>query len=186
MADSPPYRYQALNSTPDSFRVLKLLPAADPKDSLEGKLLHVSSTSFQYIAVSYVWGDPTPTHHITISGYSLRITANLFDVLHNLRLRTGPLYLWADAICINQQDVEERNAQVQKMAGIYRHAARVICWLGHLTPDYEMGLDLLDALRSEDYDAYLEDASLWSAWDALVELLDRPFWRRMWIMQEVM
>jgi hypothetical protein len=35
-------------------------------------------------------------------------------------------FRWYDALCINQNDVKERNHQVQQMADIYRRASRVM------------------------------------------------------------
>lgn len=41
-----------------------------------------------------------------------------------------PCLLWVDVICVNQSDLDERNAQVQLMREIYSNATRVIIWLG--------------------------------------------------------
>ena len=38
--------------------------------------------------------------------------------------------LWVDALCINQQDIPERNDQVKKMCRIYSKASCVLIWLG--------------------------------------------------------
>ncbi|KAL2124105.1 hypothetical protein VTJ04DRAFT_470 [Mycothermus thermophilus] len=38
--------------------------------------------------------------------------------------------LWIDALCINQDDIDERNSQVLLMGELYRHAAAVLSWLG--------------------------------------------------------
>jgi hypothetical protein len=40
-------------------------------------------------------------------------------------------YFSIDAICIDQQNVKERNHQVQQMSAIYSTATEVIAWLGH-------------------------------------------------------
>jgi hypothetical protein len=58
----------------------------------------------------------------------LKITENLYNGLTRLRPQPGsePLLLWVDTICINQADVEERNAQVVIMANIYKKAPRVV------------------------------------------------------------
>lgn len=49
-------------------------------------------------------------------------------------------FLWIDAICINQADLEERSAQVRIMPRIYSNADCVIVWLGD---DSQMLLRLL-------------------------------------------
>ncbi|CZR45765.1 uncharacterized protein FPRO_15059 [Fusarium proliferatum ET1] len=63
------------------------------------------------------------------SGY-LDIGPNLASALRALRFRHRKRVLWCDSICINQKDVEERSAQVQRMADLYESARRVIVWLG--------------------------------------------------------
>lgn len=41
--------------------------------------------------------------------------------------------LWVDAICINQEDREERSRQVQLMAQIHANASCVVVWLEEAT-----------------------------------------------------
>jgi hypothetical protein len=60
----------------------------------------------------------------------LAITKNLHDALLRLRLPTQPRLVWTDAICINQEDIEERGSQVKLMGDIYRFADSVVIWLG--------------------------------------------------------
>lgn len=47
-------------------------------------------------------------------------------VLHGL----PPLLLWVDAICINQEDVPERNHQVALMSRIYSQSKTTLIWIG--------------------------------------------------------
>ncbi|KAH6696460.1 hypothetical protein BKA61DRAFT_583835 [Leptodontidium sp. MPI-SDFR-AT-0119] len=54
--------------------------------------------------------------------------------------------IWVDAICINQQDLEERSAQVQLMKKIYQQAEGVIAWI---RPEYQLGLRCLKILATE-------------------------------------
>jgi hypothetical protein len=84
-----------------------------------------------YEALSYVWGDRADPREISCNGVSMEVTRNLFDALAAIRLRTASRWLWVDAICINQEDLEERNYQVARMGSIYRKADRVLIWLGH-------------------------------------------------------
>lgn len=84
-----------------------------------------------YEALSYAWGDRADLREISCNGVPMEVTRNLFDALVAIRLQTASRTLWVDAICINQEDLEERNHQVALMASIYRQAARVLIWLGH-------------------------------------------------------
>jgi len=103
-------------------------------------------------ALSYTWGDPRcplvdhpltvdyygPTHPTLCDGHIFPARKNLHDALKRLGQspvfetlnRVRAKYLWVDAICINQDDIQERNAQVLQMGDLYRRAASVIAWLG--------------------------------------------------------
>jgi hypothetical protein len=84
-----------------------------------------------YEALSYYWGDSTRSHTVFVSGnYSLGITTNLSEALQYIRNEEKDVILWADAICIDQENLEERSCQVQLMSKIYQTATRVIIWLG--------------------------------------------------------
>src|SRR5271154_1570306 len=87
-----------------------------------------------FIALSYVWGDPTRSHEILIDGKLLLITANLHAALWRLHIKNiVDINIWADAICINQEDLAERSAQIQLMRQVYHLASFVEIWLGTAT-----------------------------------------------------
>lgn len=161
-----------------------------------------------YTALSYVWGDPRPTSSIEIDGRQVPITANLAEALGYLRGR--PMYaraLWIDALCIDQKNAEEVNQQVQVMDVIYRKARWVVAWLGPadsaskrtfevMRKASDMALGLVKdtapsvmergATREEARNVLLgssiggmEDLNL------IVKLLLRPYWSRLWIIQEI-
>ena len=73
-------------------------------------------------ALSYTWGDPTITKAILIDGHALDVTVNLHDALKHLRPSPGSEMepMWIDAICIDQQDIPERNQQVRQMGELRR------------------------------------------------------------------
>jgi hypothetical protein len=60
------------------------------------------------------------------------IGINLELALRHKREKPGgsTIALWADAICINQDEVEDRNNQVSNMRLVYRKAEKVEIWLG--------------------------------------------------------
>ncbi|KAF4947439.1 hypothetical protein FGADI_10391 [Fusarium gaditjirri] len=95
----------------------------------------------QHTNVSYTWGEPggdetdetwsKPSQTILIDGCEMRIRKNLYNALIAF-CQSGILGpIWIDALCINQNDIEERNAQVSQMANIYKNSEEVIVWLGH-------------------------------------------------------
>ena len=95
------------------------------------RLIHTNlAASPEYETVSYVWGDPADTVEIWLEGTRVAIPKNLSDLLHRLRLTSKPRLLWADAVCINQADMRERNQQVNIMKNIYKSAKQVMIWVG--------------------------------------------------------
>lgn len=86
-------------------------------DELNCDLLTFSSDSCpEYFAISYTWGDSTPRHEIRINGDLFRVRENCSYALRQARdfLQNGG-FVWIDAICINQGDMEEKGHQVQSM-----------------------------------------------------------------------
>lgn len=97
-------------------------------------------------AVSYVWGDPSVRTSILINGYELMVTVNLELFLQRLRKVDNERVVWADAICIDQTNVDERNSQVMMMAQIYESATHVPIWLGKEDEDTKMAFDAVSKL----------------------------------------
>ncbi|KAJ4375747.1 hypothetical protein N0V85_009018 [Neurospora sp. IMI 360204] len=168
-----------------------------------------------YTALSYVWGPPEFTHSIILNdSYTLPITETLFDALKELasdKSNAGRLSLWIDQVCINQTDDTEKASQVQMMSRIFRQANLVIGWLGPADTDSneamdlfryfslntsspektELGQDLRHRLKLEwttDQEGrsvnHLEQERN-SAGLACVALLYRPWFKRLWIVQEL-
>src|SRR5262245_60479761 len=109
------FLYPPLGNSNDSYRVLQLLPGkAD--EQVECKIFHVKigDDCVKYEALSYTWGNPTKIHQIPLllNGQEVWITRNLSAALRCLRNDKEPRNLWIDAICINQQDIPERQSQV--------------------------------------------------------------------------
>ncbi|KAH0843783.1 hypothetical protein AYO21_07921 [Fonsecaea monophora] len=97
----------------------------------------------RFYALSYVWGDPTRLSDIEVNGQVARIPENLAEGLRSIRANTNIRVIWADAICINQQDNEEKSWQIQEMATIYKRAACVISWLGRGTAESDLAFAAL-------------------------------------------
>ncbi|XXG94910.1 hypothetical protein Hte_001169 [Hypoxylon texense] len=174
--------------------------------------------SVQYEALSYTWGPPEKTNTILVEGackpipennssgglFKLQITHNLHEALLHLRRTDITRRLWIDAICINQDDIDERNEQVQRMDNIYKYASRVVVWIGPSTPESDVAMLTLQHLGEQvaltnQYSRFpLPGASepTWyqpdthlpfddNVWDSIQQLLDRPWFSRLWIIQEV-
>jgi hypothetical protein len=136
-----------------------------------------------YYALSYVWGQEPAIHPVVINYKTQFIRPNLYHALQRIRLPAGQLYIWVDSICINQLDDSERNAQVRQMATIYSKANSVFIWLGEEDSSSKAGLEF----ASQIWSANFVWPELW--WEqygfiALAQFLDRPWFRRGWVLQE--
>ncbi|KAL1840183.1 hypothetical protein VTJ49DRAFT_713 [Mycothermus thermophilus] len=120
---------------PGCCRVLELEPG-NFSDPVVGRLVcHAidDDSAEPYEAISYVWGDPTKRRDVTIDGVTLSVTENLHSALSAFRHTPSDgrvRRLWADALCINQEDLDERSSQVVLMGRIFAQASRVLSWLG--------------------------------------------------------
>ena len=136
-------------SSLQSFRLLQLLPSSSLSTTLECTLLEVALEeslipgSGDYEAVSYVWGPSQDRVDMNCDGEMISVTRNCDEVLRSLRGARTSRLLWIDAICINQNNIAERNQQVQIMGLIYRCARRVLVWLGSGTPSSDSALMFL-------------------------------------------
>ncbi|KAE9367117.1 hypothetical protein N431DRAFT_429848 [Stipitochalara longipes BDJ] len=135
--------YSPLSEEKREVRMLEVV--SNTKIEL-GCSLHIVSLNEDapFAAISYVWGDPNDTEPITVNGVVVFITKGLASAIRHIQkhlqnaLPSRPqqsFRLWADALCINQSDFEERSQQVQLMRDIYRSAKVVFSWLGHKQDD---------------------------------------------------
>ncbi|GAW16555.1 hypothetical protein ANO14919_059860 [Xylariales sp. No.14919] len=204
------YTYTPLNLGEPSFRLMRLFGGVG--EQLQCELVHALLTPcdvMDYEAVSYTWGTITSSifiiqiHGDTIK--QLSIGPNLYHLLLDLRYPVEDRMLWIDAICINQgtQDTSERNHQVQQMAEIYREARRVLVWLGPPTP--EMNIAMVSLIERQTLHTgmkrkaiELRASGIWEGIQSnegrdpdnpiclgIRQILDRPWFRRIWILQEV-
>lgn len=135
IAKARPYVYAPLLPHPNSIRLLRLLPSSLADDPICCQLFNYSlavphRSSHLYECLSYVWGSTSDRKPISIDGSRLDVTQSLHGALRRLRDPFLDRILWVDALCINQDDLEERAQQVQFMAMIYAFASRVNIWLG--------------------------------------------------------
>ncbi|KAH8197230.1 hypothetical protein TruAng_008588 [Truncatella angustata] len=206
MAKKHQYVYEKLEQS-STIRLLHLHPG-EPSDSVQVSVTTVSlDENPVYEAISYCWGNPREVHEIVCGGASLSPTVSLFSALVAFRLPDRTRVLWADAICIDQTNNDEKGHQVSLMPRIYSLATRVLIWLG---PD-EDGLEgvektvseALEFLPPDTHDAaelsrqtealvndMLERQQkgqpglLSHNWKPLASLLERPWFRRKWVVQE--
>lgn len=150
-----------------------------------------------HLALSYVWGTEDPTEAIYLDEKPFLVRPNLCSFLSNIvrhikhqfanepdytipkfvfELRpSGPVYIWADAICIDQANLLERNAQVRLMQHIYGRAPTVLVWLGQEREEEDSRFPEQSSAGRPN-ESYLR-RNFW-------RLANRRYWSRMWVVQE--
>lgn len=179
--------YAALEG--DSIRLLRLRPGTVDSEIQCEILEHHLQSAPAYNAISYAWGSGHRDCHITLNGRKCLIGKNLWRFLHHARrlLSRFDGFLWIDALCINQADTAERTHQVGLMADIFKKADCVVAWLGPAYGGSDQAMALLSkswsngASRKRAAEAWAKPSSM-----GLVALCTRPYWRRLWVLQELL
>jgi len=130
-SDDSIYPYKPLPNH-NNTRLLHLQPGL-PDEPLYGSLVisDLYDCGGTYEAISYAWGSSAKPQYISLDNRKLAITESLFTALQRFRSARSVRVLWADAVCIDQENESERSSQVNRMGQIYRGAASVLVWLGH-------------------------------------------------------
>jgi Heterokaryon incompatibility protein (HET) len=126
------YQYHFLRPDRKQIRLLRLGPKDEDSviHTLELQTFDLSEAP-RFYALSYVWGQPDKNMPLPCNGGEIMLTANLFRAIHKTFSRFPDVWLWADGICINQNDLIERGNQVNMMGEIYGRATLVIAHTGH-------------------------------------------------------
>lgn len=201
----PPYVYEPIS--PGQIRILTLHTGnlcSSIRCTLSPVLLRGESRRWistwppydgKYQAPSYTWGTTNPTAPIICNGQIIEVTRNLHEALLYLRHR-GTQTLWIDAICIDQSNLVERTAQVSIMKQIYEEATNVVVWLGAGSVETKKAFEFLDWIDHQvssrwPFSQPSRDPQTWNACPdeelaAVSALIGRPWFRRVWIIQEVL
>jgi hypothetical protein len=200
------YLYTSLGSNGKCVRLLVLHPRI-PCSDIRCSLFEVSLDNVpSYEAISYTWGDASMRENIWVNGRRLSIPKSAYIVLSNRSSFWRPKIVWIDAICINQEDIGERNSQVGLMREVYSNAFVVsVCLQTPAAPEgtdprvHEMSeaflaSDVLKELFSLNFKTYLSGLDLFfqygsrirqPRWLAFLALVRNPWFTRIWVVQEV-
>jgi hypothetical protein len=188
------YIFETFKDARTEIRILTIQPgsADDPLTcSLETASLESLPT---YEALSYTWGDNATKTPININGKRFLAFGNAHDALFELRDPESSRSIWIDAICINQQDLEEKQHQILLMKVVYERASQVVVWLSKPRSDADLAVALLTELGEQHDSGTHTVQSMQSIhrprmrspeWTALRDFLHHSWWRRVWTFQEV-
>jgi hypothetical protein len=171
--------------------------------------VNIDDLDQSFIALSYAWAARfhSAIFPISCNGRQLWVHHNLYSALpflarHIEANRLWGVAYWIDAICINQNDDAEKTSQIRLMNTIYRKAGKVLVWLGlALKPEWQelipRAIELLPLLVEEyaRHQRWSLDTNVVvdrklshlgrDVWEAIMHLLRNPYFRRLWIIQEV-
>lgn len=176
----------------DQFRLLYISGARGIDSPIHGNLVEYERANCpEYETVSYTWGgedgDATPCRPAYLGDFwdVLFLTRNCWSLLQYLRPHMGTRVVWVDAICINQNNIPERSAQVSVMTQIYRNCLRVVIYPGdHLVRKDEHRFR--ERIRHDDITeldglCYV-DGSGFDIWNSVSK---SRYINRIWIIQEL-
>lgn len=180
--------YQPLDQDEQEIRLVKLLPSKGRADPLHCSLDTVTlSSSLRFQSLSYAWGHDTADVSLKIGTSQLPITKNLELALRAVRKQNSTISLWVDAICINQQDVRERNHQVRLMRDIFTSASTVNIWLGTGYSGVAKAFTALEQLAAGTPlgRILMAEDDKPAAVGRITEVFQYPWWQRLWGMRVV-
>jgi hypothetical protein len=153
--------------------------------------------SERYIALSYMWGSHDKLDVIHMNDYDQLVRHNLKKALEALQkteyVKAG-CKIWCDALCIDQESIPERNREVKRMGDIYRNALRVALWLGDAANGSDEVIDFINGVyeaRTNGIEAVSQyircvfAAQGIALWDRMSKFITRPYFFRLWIIQEM-
>ncbi|KAM0139211.1 hypothetical protein ACHAO1_003086 [Botrytis cinerea] len=181
------FSYKPLDPLVDGIRLLHLLPGnctQQPRCFLKHAIFGERP---KYNAVSYTWGKEADQIPIVIDGQYFLVTENLYKALMCLQQQSATEYvLWVDAICINQDDIAERNRQLTIMPYIYERAKLVVIWLKNdeqISPPIWPDPDKISPFEISGHTQQYKDQR--SLFNYLMIVCSNEYWRRLWIIQEI-
>ena len=193
---SQSFSYRDLNKDLNEFRLLRILELTatqlsnDTPALVTCEIFHANINEAPvYNTLSYTWGPPTASQvPILLDGKQFLVRENLWMALKRFQSLGTEMIIWIDAICINQEDIQERNSQVPKMTQIYKQADQVLAWLGPSYEDSTLAFELVrdfGQLEIEQNWAVEQLKSRTTQLQALSKLFQREYWMRMWVLQEL-
>lgn len=194
------YFYTKLR-THREIRLLEVDPGHDEMP-LKGRIIHVSiDDPGIYWAVSYVWGAAIKPMTFETSNGNVPITVSLHSALHAIRDEKMSVFLWADAICIDQSSEIEKKVQIRLLRTIFQSAEGVVAWIGSDDDSTDRALQTLLQIRMIALNPKLWPENLpgiplsWSGratpslsdtvWTDIDDFFRKDYFRRSWIVQEL-
>ena len=187
--------------TPVACNHFRLLYVSSDEGEPSYDIRHVSIESPPtFSALSYTWDGQSPDRSLHLDdGATLKVTHNVERAIYHLNMlsKSKSYAIWIDGVCIDQENLKDKEAQVPLMGKIYTAAVRTVVWLGESTPQIEEALKASGALLSvlsKAPEVIALDERMMSSyglppvesqfWESLGHVLARSWFSRLWVLQE--
>jgi hypothetical protein len=184
------YLYEPIDE--DQMRILTINPGFKGAQLTCSLDVWTRGNPEKYDALSYVWGVENASEKLRIRHEGnldryVMVTPNLLTIIKTLRSNSFPRRIWIDALCINQEDLGEKNTQVPMMSRTYGDAVCVRVWLGKEEDDSSVAMDLIRRipLSIGRFERFIADETNLEDWFALSMLMRRTWFTRRWVLQEI-
>lgn len=140
------FKYDTLPK--NHMRLMRFCACSDTLFQCEIKDVDVN-TDLHWYALSYVWGKQTADQKILLNEQEFLVTPNLLAALKAIHKNVNPgddIWIWVDAICIDQSNGDEKSVQVPHMGTVYSQASVVMIWFGEIPARLQIVIKVLEAL----------------------------------------
>lgn len=206
-----PHAHKPLQNPQTYFRLLCILPGRFSDFIVcTTSVIGLAEAACKYDALSYCWGSQDRTRPIICDSAFFNVTPNLESALRRLRAPDVARNIWIDQLCIDHDNLREKEQQIGLMTGIFRQSRKLLIWLGDDGDDSRKVHKLIDRLLRLDPNAShgMKDSNndpsqqmrhsialdqLKShgvpgikdvGWQELRSFLSRPWFSRIWTIQE--
>jgi hypothetical protein len=215
------YQYVPLNDTDIRLLRIEPRPWQEPVHCTLKilPLTAITSSALEFQALSYAWAhdqaydtvylvdappsgfpydpnydtkDKVPESNGQQIARPFRVHANLYNALRRIRHEYVNIWIWVDALCIDQKNESEKSHQIPKMPDIYSNAWNVVVWLGDIggrrraRENMDAAVSLIPKLLNlKALESMLRpgeaDNSLLESWTSFMDILYRPWFTRRWV-----
>ena len=196
--------YRPLDKDRREIRILHIQGSHDQEAPVQCELETVSLLADpkpRYEAISYCWGDKKDRERMILNDVKFEAPASAAIVIRKFRPISGYRALWIDALCINQDDLQERGHQVKLMGQVYGSTLQTLIWLGDHSTTIERAIETIKTISSDFFDDVFDSRGhfktfqlihddRWSevlgqgSINAIFQLLEIPWFSRVWVVQE--
>jgi hypothetical protein len=174
----------------DGFRILQLAPGRKDDPIVCSFATVFKNQPLEYEAISYLWGVPQKSEEITLLDpqglpWTIHTRRNVFAALQSLRHPKFARSFWADALCINHSNKDEKNRLIATNQFVFHNAASLCFWLGE-DESSKAALNFIPRiLDMSGIHKLIRDDNAVESWSEFVGLLKNPIFSRLWLLQEV-